>query len=198
LRLRIAHNRVEADASNNQELLLNRSLIAAALAGLTLVSAVEARAQSMVKPVQIGVFGGVAIPNGDLSDAVDMGFNVGATVGLTPAMIPVGIRLDGAFNRFNFKSDFPATGNTSVTSFTGNFVYKIPAVTVSPYLIGGVGLYRLSATDAESQNKFGWNAGGGISMMLSGFSTFLEARFNSVSVDGNKENFIPITFGVMF
>jgi hypothetical protein len=35
-------------------------------------------------------------------------------------------------------------------------------------------------------------------MPLSGFDTFIEARFNQVKVNGSNLNFIPITFGVMF
>ncbi|MGH9422739.1 MAG: hypothetical protein ACRD3J_22390, partial [Thermoanaerobaculia bacterium] len=49
-----------------------------------------------------------------------------------------------------------------------------------------------------STNHFGWNLGGGISMPLSGFDTFIEARYNQVQGDGGSLKYIPITFGVMF
>jgi hypothetical protein len=35
-------------------------------------------------------------------------------------------------------------------------------------------------------------------MPLSGFDTFLEARYNQVQFDNGSAKFIPITFGVMF
>lgn len=42
------------------------------------------------------------------------------------------------------------------------------------------------------------NVGGGIAMPLSGFETFIEARYNQVQVSGGSLKFVPITFGVMF
>jgi hypothetical protein len=35
-------------------------------------------------------------------------------------------------------------------------------------------------------------------MPLSGFDTFIEARYNQIQGDGGTVNFIPITFGIMF
>jgi len=82
---------------------------------------------------------------------------------------------------------------------TGNLVYSIPSETVAPYLIGGAGLYNIGGSGGGgSSNKFGWAIGGGITMPLSGFDTFLEARYNQVQGNGGSSKFIPITFGVMF
>ncbi len=161
----------------------------------------EARAQvSAARPVKIGIAGGVAIPTSDLSDVASTGFNGTVTVGFSPAMIPLGIRIDGAYNQFAIK-DALGGGNIHFTSVTGNFVYKIPGATVSPYAIGGAGWYQaevnLPGLGTGSENKIGWNLGGGISMPLSGFSTFIEARYNQVQTD-TPLKFIPITFGVMF
>jgi opacity protein-like surface antigen len=183
---------------------LKRSLFGAALAGMALVSLpLVARAQvsTVVKPVQLGVAGGAAIPTSDLSDFVSTGFNGTITVGLNPAMIPLGIRIDGAYNRFGVKDAFGG-GDVTFISVTGNLVYKIPAVTVSPYAIGGVGFYNaeldLPGFPTDSENEFGWNIGGGISLPLSGFDTFIEARYNQVQTEGESLKFIPITFGIMF
>jgi opacity protein-like surface antigen len=178
---------------------LKRSLFAAALAGLALVS-VQAQAQSsLVKPVQFGISGGVAIPSGDLSTDFSTGFNVGAHVGFNPAMIPIGIRVDGAYNQFSVKG---GGANTHITSVTGNGIYKFPSMSVTPYAIAGAGWYNTAITvnglGSASENHFGWNAGGGLSIPLSGFDTFLEARYHRVTgVDGNV-SWIPITFGIMF
>ena len=35
-------------------------------------------------------------------------------------------------------------------------------------------------------------------MPLSGFDTFIEARYNQVQGDNGSAKFVPITFGVMF
>ncbi len=184
---------------------MKRSLFVAALAGITLVSfGFDARAQvsTIVKPVQLGVALGAAIPTSDLADVVSMGFNGTVTVALNPAMIPLGIRIDGAYNQFAVK-DALGGGNAHFTSVTGNLVYKIPGATVSPYAIGGAGWYNVALGNnifvgSDSENKFGWNIGGGIALPLSGFSTFIEARYNQVQTNDVSLKFIPITFGVMF
>jgi opacity protein-like surface antigen len=183
---------------------LKRSLFVVALAGAALVS-FEARAQmsTIVKPIQFGIAGGIAIPLSDLNDVAGTGFNGTVTVGLNPAMIPLGIRIDGAYNQFGIDDD-QGGGDFRFTSVTGNLVYKIPAITVSPYLIGGGGWYHVSVSDnaivvgPASDDHFGWNIGGGISMALSGFDTFIEARYNQIQVEGGSTKFVPITFGVMF
>jgi len=39
----------------------------------------------------------------------------------------------------------------------------------------------------------------GINLPLSVFKAFVEARYNSVSLDGGaKMEFVPVTFGIMF
>src|SRR5215208_1489695 len=123
----------------------------------------EARAQvsTIVKPVQFGIAAGAAIPTSLLSDVVNTGFNGTVTVALNPQLIPLGIRIDGAYNQFSAKSGLGG-GDVKVTSVTGNLLYKIPSVTVSPYAIGGIGLYHTALDNnafvgSDSDNKFGWN-----------------------------------------
>jgi len=144
---------------------LNRLPFAVALAGIALVSLpFDASAQAS-NPIRFGIAAGAAVPVSDLGDAYDLGFNGTVTIGLQPSMIPLGIRIDGAYNQFAAKD---------------NFEINIP----------GFG--------SGSANKFGWNIGGGIKLPLSGFDTFLEARYNQVQGEDGSLKFIPITFGVMF
>jgi Outer membrane protein beta-barrel domain len=159
----------------------------------------EARAQIVPKSVQFGIAAGATIPQGDLSTDFKTGFNVTGIIGFQPSMIPLGVRIDGAYNQMGAKG---GGANAHFTSITGNLVYKFPTTSFAPYLIGGAGWYNVAVSvtgfGTISENHFGWNAGGGISMPLSGFDTFIEARFNQVKVHGANENFIPITFGIMF
>ena len=176
------------------------SIIAAALVGIALVSlSSESRAQvsTVAKPVQFGIAAGAALPMSDLSDNFNTGFNVTGTVGFSPALIPLGVRVDAAYNSFGAKG---AGSNLNFTSVTGNLVYKFPSTGVSPYAIGGAGWYHAASSGSTSEDHFGWNLGGGISMPLSGFDTFLEARYNQVQFGNGAPSakFIPITFGVMF
>ena len=178
---------------------MKRSLFITAIAGMALASLpFEARAQN---PVQLGIAGGVSLPKSDLSDVSDVGFNGTVTVGITSVLIPLGIRIDGAYNQFAIKDDV-GDGNISFTSVTGNLVYKIPGATISPYIIGGAGWYRakvdLTGLGNGTEDKLGWNLGGGIMLPLSGFNTFIEARYNQVQTDDVALKFIPITFGILF
>jgi Outer membrane protein beta-barrel domain len=184
---------------------LKRSLFVIALSGVALVSLpFAASAQvSTVRPFQIGIAAGAALPMDELKDLTDLGFNVTGTIGFHPALIPVGIRVDVAYNSFGIKDDVGIDGNVHFTSVTGNLVWSIPSVAVSPYFIGGAGLYNAAIDipgfdEGGSSNKFGFNIGGGIKMPLSGFDTFLEARYNQVQGNGGNLKFIPITFGLMF
>jgi hypothetical protein len=178
---------------------LKRSLFAAALAGLALVS-LSASSQTITpKPVQFGVAGGAVIPTGDLADGLNTGFNGTVIVGFRPAMIPLGIRVEGAYNQMGADG---GGGNVHITSVTGNFVYRFPSATVSPYAIGGAGWCQAAVSvtgfGTVSDNHFCWNAGGGIEMQLSGFQTFVEARYNKVQSDNGSIAYVPIVFGVMF
>jgi opacity protein-like surface antigen len=184
---------------------LKRSLFAIALSGMALVSlpfAARAQVSAVAKPFQFGIAAGAALPMDQLKDATDMGFNVTGTIGFQPQLIPLGIRVDVAYNSFGIKGSFNIPGNIHFTSVTGNLVWSIPSTVVSPYFIGGAGLYNAAADIpgffSGSDNKFGFNIGGGIKMPLSGFDTFLEARYNQVQGDGGSAKFIPITFGLMF
>jgi hypothetical protein len=157
--------------------------------------------------LQFGVGAGASMPNGDLSDGVDMGYHLMATVGVHPPLAPVGFRVDGMFNEFNAKA--PATDTKErVMALTANAVFSMPgAVVLSPYAIGGVGMYRTSISPSipgvDASNDMGVNIGAGVKFGLAGFGAFAEARFHNVFVDNgsggsSSMRFIPITFGITF
>jgi len=166
---------------------------------------IEARAQSIIsKPIQFGVAAGVAIPSGDLSGngGVNTGFTGTGIIGFSPTMIPLGVRVEGSYSRMAASG---GGGDAHFTSVTGNLLYKFPSVAISPYVIGGAGWYNAAVTSTGfgtfSENHFGWNLGAGIEMPLSGFDTFLEARYNKVVINNGGAGsvaFIPIVFGIMF
>lgn len=170
------------------------------VAGLAIsVPASNASAQA-ANPFEIGGAIGAAVPLSDLADFTDMGYNATFIVGYNPVFLPVGIRFDAAYNEFGLK-DFD--GNVNIPSFTANAVFKLPTGGFTPYAIGGAGLYRPGgdiAGQSGSENRFGWNLGGGVSMPLSGFKVFVEARYNNVSGSNGSTDlsFVPIVFGASF
>jgi hypothetical protein len=180
---------------------LKRSLFLT-IAAIALVAAprVSHAQLGVLKPFQLGIAGGGSLPMSDLSTSNSTGYNGTVAMAINLPIIPVGLRVDGAYNAFGAK----ATGGAKyhVMSATGNLVWGLPMVGVSPYLIGGAGLYAstVQPTGAANvtSNNFGWNAGAGVKLPLSVFSAFVEARYNRIKANGGSLSFVPVTFGIMF
>ncbi|HEU4586637.1 MAG TPA: hypothetical protein VFR95_12865, partial [Gemmatimonadaceae bacterium] len=50
----------------------------------------------------------------------------------------------------------------------------------------------------KTQTKFGLNAGAGLRFQLTGFSTFVEARWHTIFTEGKNTQVIPISVGISF
>jgi hypothetical protein len=156
--------------------------------------------------LQFGVAAGASLPNGDFADVNETGYHAMVTAGIKPPLAPVGFRVDGMFNQFNYKSTVADGESLRIMSLNANAILSMPgAIVVSPYAIGGVGMYnsKASIAGAESSNDIGVNIGAGVKFGLAGFDAFGEIRLHNVFMDdglGNSTNlrFIPITFGIMF
>jgi opacity protein-like surface antigen len=162
-------------------------------------AAVPASAQGY-NPFQIGAAGGIAFPTSDLGNTTNTGYDIAVMAGYQPQFTPIGVRAEAAYNQFGSKL---FNGNVNIPSFTGNLVFGMPMGTLSPYAIGGAGLYRtnvdVTGSGSAGENHFGFNIGGGIKIPLSSsFETFVEARYNRVTVNNGSLSFIPVTVGVMF
>jgi hypothetical protein len=180
---------------------LKRSLfLAIAAIALVAVPRVSHAQLGLVKPFQLGVAGGGSLPMSDLSNTSNTGYNGTVAMAINLPFIPVGLRVDGAYNSFGLKG--AADSKLHVISATGNLVYKLPNMGVAPYLIGGAGLYMAGVTapaaTSDNQNHFGWNAGAGVSLPLTVVKAFVEARYNRISANGATMEFVPVTFGIMF
>jgi hypothetical protein len=175
---------------------LKRSLFLAIVATIALVSAPAQAQLGMLKPFQLGIAGGAAQPMSDLSDGASTGFNATAAMEIKLPLIPVALRVDGAYNQFGQKDN---GAKLHVINATGNVVWRLPTPGIAPYLIGGAGLYmptvEAAGLDAVSENHFGWNAGAGLKLP---YHAFAEARYNRVSVNGGSLQFVPVTLGIMF
>ena len=180
---------------------MNRVILPAFAAVIALGAAsASAGAQYSSNPFQIGAAAGIAFPTGDLGDIANTGYNVTVALGYRPALNPIGVRIEAAYNQFGLKD---VDGNVNIPAFTGNLVYSLPGISFSPYVIGGAGLYRtnvdIDGGGSAGENHFGFNAGGGIKIPISSsFETFVEARYSRVTVDNGSMSFIPITVGIMW
>lgn len=151
----------------------------------------------------LSIAGGLAAPVGNLGNAADIGYNVAAGLNFGAPIVPIGLRLEGAYNGFNFKNN--SNGSDRIANATANLVFNLSRLPDSPYLIGGLGYYHEQFTDPAgfdaSRNAAGINGGAGLRFPLSGLSTFVEARYHlmfSSSEGGSTTQFIPITFGISF
>lgn len=186
---------------------MNRSLRVIGLAALVALPAMASAQES--RPVSFGVSGGLSLPVGDLGDGYDSGFNVTGHIGYKPAMFTnLSFRGDVSFDKWGSKVLDDVS--TRVLGVTANAVYAFPQTTpgvVRPYVLGGVGFFNgkssgtvagQSLDDSDSSTDLGIQLGGGVNFQLSGFATFVEAKFVNVFGDGSSARFIPITFGVKF
>jgi opacity protein-like surface antigen len=174
------------------------------LASAAMIAAAAPASAQGYNPFQIGAAGGIAFPTGDLGNVTNTGYNISVMVGYKPQLTPIGVRLEAAYNQFGSQV---FNGNVNIPAFTGNLVFGLPMGMLSPYAIGGAGLYRtnvdVNGIGSGGENHFGFNIGGGIKIPLStSFETFVEARYNRVTINNGggsgSFSFIPITVGVMF
>jgi hypothetical protein len=197
-----------------------KSVAGAMIAGCFAFSAMAgAQGTSLIKPISIGISGGVSIPMEDLSNGssdgfsgVNTGYNVTGSLGVGLPVLPFSLRGDVSYNGFGSKNAMFAEGSggfnadVRVISVTANVVFPIklpvPTPVLEPYLIGGIGDYNVrfspTAGGSASSSDFGFNLGAGVKVPLIVFDAFVEARYHHVNQSNGSLAFVPITVGVMF
>ena len=175
---------------------MSRKLMTVAALAAFAIPAAAAHAQ-----MGYGVSAGLSAPTGTTGNSVDAGFNVNAMLTFAAPLSPFGVRVEGGFNQFNFKSTILSGATFRVLSGTANVILTQPGI-MGPYAIAGLGLYDASTScsgcTSNSSTKVGFNGGAGFRFGLSGFSAFIEARYHYIPVSGGNTSFIPISFGVTF
>jgi hypothetical protein len=192
----------------------------------TLPTVVAAQSGLGTRP-SAGIFGGVTIPRGDLSDEVDMGWHAGALAKIR-AYRAIDARIDGTYAKFGKKS---VESTSATVSTDGNVAFgTLGAVlnmgpdsaaypgdnSVSPYLLVGIGMYRLDfkavcsgicTTDdfefasPKVENKLGVNIGFGATVPVAGIRTFAEGRYHRISTSdeiGGSRSMFLLSIGVKF
>jgi outer membrane protein with beta-barrel domain len=178
---------------------MSRKLLMVAALSVLALPVTAAHAQ-----MGFGVAAGLSAPMGDFKDAVDAGYHLTGMLTFAAPLAPVGLRVEGSFNEFNFKSTVISDAKERILSGTANAVISTPGM-MGFYVIGGLGEYHVTASCSAgcdgSINKFGFNGGAGFKFGLSGFSAFVEARyhtFDSGSNNAGRISYVPVSFGVTF
>ena len=181
---------------------MNRFTKFVAVAALMMTPAMVSAQSSAVG---FGLSGGLSVPTGDLGDRVDAGYSIAGHVFLkSSSMKSLRFRGDVSYSGFDYKNI-----NASYRSlgFVGNALIDLSTNGgVKPYVLGGLGAFNgksstqigSAAVVSTSSTDVGIQIGGGLNFQLSGFSTFLEAKYVNVFTDNNSAGYIPITFGVRF
>jgi hypothetical protein len=173
----------------------------------------------------IGAGGGISLPMGAAKDRWDNGWNGFVMVGYDwPGWL--GIRVDGTYDNWKSKTNFGYTyDDAKQYGVNADLKVRVPLMQGSPNisiygLAGGTyahfdfgnyitgsssGLYSGTNTNL-TQNKFGWNAGGGLSFGWSPWSVFVEGRYQAVSVDAvssteqglDKVQWVPVVIGISY
>jgi hypothetical protein len=182
---------------------MSRKLLTAAALGVLALPVASAHAQ-----VGFGVAAGLSSPSSDLGKSVDAGYHATGILTLSAPLSPLGGRVEGSFNQFNFKSSFaPASGaKTNIVSGTVNGTFSAPGM-MGVYLIAGLGMYKPTCSSCgvgvtNPSAKLGYNGGAGFKFGLSGFSAFVEARYHHFTTSSSGFNtnwsYIPVSFGLLF
>jgi opacity protein-like surface antigen len=159
------------------------------------MSASVAEAQS---PIRFGLAGGLSTPQGDLGDGFKSGFHGQVMLGFGMMMLPVKLRADLSYHSLATEN---ALINDDLRVINGalNAIIGMGGIGVKPYVTGGVGFYNSKFGEGDAANDFGLNGGVGLEFSLTGMSTFLEARYVKVFVEGDGSfALVPVTFGIMF
>jgi hypothetical protein len=170
------------------------------VAALAVIALPVATAQAQIG---FGAAAGLSAPMGDFKDVVDAGYHLTGIVNFSAPLAPVGFRGEVSFNQFNIKSTagLGTSAKDNILSGTANAVISTPGM-MGLYGIGGLGMYRGSVSctgcTSDATTKVGFNAGAGFKFGLSGFAAFVEARYHSISTEGTRTNFVPVSFGITF
>jgi hypothetical protein len=158
------------------------------------LAAMFVAAQAAHAQTSFGIAAGASLPMGDASDVYETGYHATLSLGIKPPLAPLGLRVEGMFNSFGLKD---LDESVRVLGITGNGTFTIMP---TAYLIGGIGMYnsKASVTGAESSSDFGFNIGAGVNIPLTGFGTYIEARYHHIPMDGGNFQMLPISVGIRF
>jgi opacity protein-like surface antigen len=202
---------------------MSRSASVVAILALAGGAATASVAAQQLPHATAGIAAGITSPRAAYhSDNLGEGFNNGwqgmVFLEFRDSKRPLGVRVDVVIgeNPANdaYNADLGATAKMRWFGGDLDLIYHIGRSFkgVSPYVLAGGGSYRITLSsksagiaDADqSENKFGWNAGAGVTLPLSMASVFVEARYFSISninnafISSGMAPFLALVAGVRF
>jgi hypothetical protein len=178
-----------------------RSITAGFCLAAMFAGATPAHGQGLGTKLQLGAFGGLSAPKGELRQETKTGWNAGGLFKMRIAG-PLDARLDGSYTDLGTRA-FSGT-NTTIRS-KANIIFgalnaelnlgpdsaQYPGDnSISPYILAGVGKYKsnfdvtcsgdcsLILTTADERTAWGFNFGAGANVPLGPVPTFVDFRYH--------------------
>lgn len=147
---------------------------------------------------RLGIAAGASLPVGGYGSDKNVGYHIGLLVDIRTPSPVIGARIDGEFHELGYAGN---STKEDIWMVNGNAMLKIPTGSVVvPFVIGGAGFYNSHRTlflGSHTSTGVGVNVGGGVRFELRDVTTFVEARYHTVSGDA-RIRILPITFGILF
>jgi len=154
------------------------------------------------RSTNLALGGGVAVPTGRFDSLYTAGpAGMIAIVRGSPTF-PIGVRVDYTYAAFRGKTIAGVRhGDLHYNSVSANVVLTLPSSGyVRPYLLAGGGWYPVRDPGAtRRENRFGLDAGIGLTFPVLGAAGFIEGRFNDVSDASGlpDRHFAPLMVGLL-
>lgn len=162
---------------------------------------------------KVYIGGGASMPDtpASFSDSYNTGLNLTVGVGLPLFPFTEGV-IAARYDRFGLDEAF--TGGVSIDDgtlsvFSGSFNLKIspPMLAISPYAIGGVGVYRTTTGEVslsddgsvglDGETNLGANIGVGLTFDLVPLvGLFIEPQYVVIFTEGESTTYYPIRAGL--
>ena len=143
---------------------------------------------------------GATLPRDDLARIDNVGVHLLGGVTAMPASGGAGFRLEAMFHQLSRKETIQDVKERIVGLVASTVLPTVDAA-ISPYLIGGVGVYGTwtnpQPIGSTREISLGFNVGAGAGFRLLGRSVFMEARYHHVMTKGGPR-FLPVSLGVSF
>jgi hypothetical protein len=114
---------------------------------------------------------------------------------LSIAALPVGLRADGGYHSFGEQGSNP---RPSILSGSLSLVVTFPGIGLSPYVLGGVGVYRTSVDvdGVPPTSDSGFHGAFGVDIGAVGSGGFAEVRLANIGTEGSGTyRFVTATLG---
>jgi opacity protein-like surface antigen len=172
------------------------------LSALALVATLLFAGQASAEGMSWSLYGGMSNPTGEGSPDGSFAARANLLYQATPV---IGVGGELGYHKFGSEDvDFgggPVEVSSSMWQFTPTVKAQSITGSIRPYGIGGLGMYSFRVSvdgTSESDTNFGFNLGGGAEFGTGPTTFGVEARWHSISTEGESTDMISFMGGINF